>query len=277
MLSYQHEYHAGNHADVLKHCVLTLLIGALQRKPAPLRVIDTHAGSGVYDLDDERALHRREHEGGIARVLAQRARPPEIARYLEVVEAFNENGELRRYPGSPPIARALLRPQDHLELFELHPQAFAALATRFRRDRQAHVHRRDALEGLVAVVPPPERRGVVLVDPSYETRDDFVRVPDALGAAHRRWAIGVYAVWYPLIDKPAAAKLARALRALPLPRLFEVELEISPAASGLRGSGLVIANLPFGVDAELERLLPWLDRVLAGGAGTHRARWLAPQ
>jgi len=276
MLGYQHEYHAGNHADVLKHAVLALLIDALQRKPAPLRVLDTHAGSGAYDLGSSEAQRGREHSAGIARLLAAGPAPAELARYVAVVEAANSSGTLVRYPGSPALARALLRPDDQLELFELHPRAFAALESLFRGERRVHMHRRDGLEGLRAVVPPLERRGIALIDPSYETRDDFARVIETVTAAQRRWSNGIYAVWYPLIRKPEAAAFVRRLRGLALPRAYQVEIELaSPGAPGLRGSGLVVANLPFGVDARLEALLPWLHRCLAqDGAGRWRAEWL---
>jgi 23S rRNA (adenine2030-N6)-methyltransferase len=275
VFSYQHDYHAGNHADVLKHIVLTLLIEALQRKPTPLRVIDTHAGSGTYDLASAMAQHGREFEQGVARVLDVVPTPPELARFVEAVKSLNEDGALRFYPGSPQMARMLLRPNDHLELFELHPQACNALTALFARDRQTHVHRRDAFEGLTAALPPPERRGIVLIDPSYETADEFGQVLAAMQRAHRRWPSGVYVVWFPLLAKAAGAKFIERLEALPLPRLFQVELEVAPGATGLRGSGLVIANLPFAVDAQLRTLLPWLHRHLAPhGAGGWRARWL---
>lgn len=276
MLSYQHEYHAGNHADVLKHSVLALLIRALQRKPKPMRVLDTHAGSGTYDLGSPEAQRGREFERGIARVLEERPVPPELAAYIQIVDACNRGDALETYPGSPRIARALLRETDRLELFELHPKAHAALESAFRRDRQVHVHRRDGFEGVLAVVPPPERRGLVLIDPSYETDEDFARVLDVVPALHRRWTNGVIAVWYPLLRRPQAAAFARRLCALDLPRFYRVELEVEPAGGfGLLGSGLAIANLPYGVDAELETLLPWLHRRLAvDGAGGFRARWL---
>ena len=153
-MSYQHDKHAGNHADVLKHAVLTLLIEALQQKPTPLRVLDTHAGAGRYDLTQDRAERNRAHVDGIARVLEARPVPPELVRYVEIVAAHN-NGALRSYPGSPEIARSLLREIDHLELFELQPQTYAVLEMRYRRDRRVHLHRRDGFEGLRGCVPPP--------------------------------------------------------------------------------------------------------------------------
>ena len=275
MLSYQHEYHAGNHADVLKHTVLALLIQALKRKPAAFRVIDSHAGSGVYDLGSQMAQHGREFETGVALVRQASAPPPSVRPYLEVLDALNGAGALRDYPGSPELALRLLREQDHLELFELHPQAATALQKRYAHNAQVHVHRRDGFEGLVAVVPPQERRGIALIDPAYEEKDDFGRVADLVGACRKRWANGVYMVWYPLIRRAGADRLIAALRESMIPRTLRVELEVAPNSDGLKGSGLVIANLPFQVEAELRTLVPWLGRVLAQSADTrYGVRWL---
>jgi 23S rRNA (adenine2030-N6)-methyltransferase len=275
LLSYQHEYHAGNHADVLKHTVLALLIQALKRKPAAFRVIDSHAGSGVYDLGSQMAQHGREFETGVALVRQASAPPPSVRPYLEVLDALNGAGALRDYPGSPELALRLLREQDHLELFELHPQAATALQKRYAHNAQVHVHRRDGFEGLVAVVPPQERRGIALIDPAYEEKDDFGRVADLVGACRKRWANGVYMVWYPLIRRAGADRLIAALRESMIPRTLRVELEVAPNSDGLKGSGLVIANLPFQVEAELRTLVPWLGRVLAQSADTrYGVRWL---
>src|SRR5690606_4704543 len=263
MLSYQHEYHAGNHADVVKHAVLALLIDALQRKPKPMRVIDSHAGAGFYDLTSLEAQRNREFANGIARILDARPVPPELSRYVGAVEALNGGDVLLRYPGSPQLARMLLRDNDRLELFELHPQACASLKAVFDGDRRVHLHRRDAFEGVPAVVPPPERRGLVLIDPAYEKREEFNQVLDLLPALLERWANGVYAGWYPLLRRPEARAYVRQLRALDMPRMFQVELQVAAAGSfGLCGSGLVIANLPYGVDAQLKTLLPWLHQRL---------------
>ncbi len=275
MLSYQHEYHAGNHADVLKHGVLAILIRALQRKPAPIRVLDSHAGSGLYDLDAPAAQQGREHERGIAPVLARAAAAPAaLAPYLETVARLNPGGRLRRYPGSARLAFELLREQDELELFELHPQASAALRAELGREPKVHIHRRDGFEGLVAVVPPRERRGIALVDPSYERKSEFDDVASTIAAAQKRWAGGVYMVWYPLISNRTAARFAEhGLRQLAPRGLYRVELAVAaPDSKGLRGSGLLIFNLPHRVDAELNALLPWLHATLAPrGLGGWRA------
>lgn len=275
MLSYQHEYHVGNHADVLKHAVLAIVVRALQRKPTPLRVIDCHAGAGVYDLTSPLTQRGREFESGVGRLFGARDAPASLAPYLDALARLNPNGRLIRYPGSAQLALSLLRPADQLELFELHPQALAALRRSFAGCRQVHIHKRDALEGLVAVVPPKERRGVALLDSAYEDKDDYRRVPVALAAAARRWGHGVYLVWYPLIRQSGTARLLGDLADLGLPRSYRVELMLAPSAAGLRGSGLVIVNLPHGVDAELAALLPWLNGKLADGtASTWHAGWL---
>jgi 23S rRNA (adenine2030-N6)-methyltransferase len=275
LLSYQHDYHAGNHADVLKHTVLALLIQALKRKPAALRVIDSHAGSGVYDLASQMAQHGREFETGVALVRKASDPPPGVRPYLDVLDGLNGAGALRDYPGSPELAARLLREQDHLELFELHPQAAAALQKRYARNAQVHVHRRDGFEGLVAVVPPKEHRGIALIDPAYEQKDDFSRVADLVDACRKRWANGVYMIWYPLIRHAGYDRLIEALGKSQIPRALRVELEVAPHSDGLRGSGLVIGNLPFQVDTELRKLVPWLGRVLAQSAdASHSVRWL---
>lgn len=268
MLSYQHDYHAGNHADVLKHAVLALVIRALQKKPAAIRVIDSHAGSGIYDLASSEARRNAEFADGIGRVLAEPLPPVELKPYLEVVRAVNGPGSahaggLGRYPGSPEIARQLLRPDDHLDLLELHPGALARLRRHYGRDRRVHVHERDAFEGLPALVPPSERRGVVLVDPAFEVKADFASVAGMLASCHRRWPGGVYLVWYPLIRHPLAERFPARIRATGMPKLLQAELQVEiDAFDGMRGSGLVIVNPPFGLEDQLNVLLPWLWQAL---------------
>ncbi len=279
MLSYQHEYHAGNHADVLKHAVLTLVLRALLRKEKSLRVLDAHAGSGLYDLGSREARRHAEFEGGIGRVLAAGDAPAEIAPCLEAVRGCNGGSALRRYPGSPWLARSLLRPADHLVLMELHPQALAALHRLFGHDPQVHLHARDCFEGLPALLPPPERRGLVLIDPAYEDKDDYRRVVELLAACHRRWATGVYLLWYPLLRHRPGARLPARIAALGLRRVYQVAVEVEGEGhDGLRGSGVVAVNLPWGVDAEIAALAPWLWRTLSiQGRGRWSAGWLVPE
>ena len=272
MLSYQHEYHAGNHADVLKHAALATLIRALQGKPTPLRVIDCHAGSGVYDLQGDLAQRGREFETGIGRIFAAAGAPEAILPYLDVVLELNPDRVLRRYPGSPEIALRLLRPTDQLELFELHPRAIAALRSRYGREPRVHVHSRDAFEGLVGVVPPNERRGIALIDPAYETSDEYRRVPEIVAAALSRWANGIFLVWYPRIRRAGTERLLAELSKLDVARRFRVELSPCPESAGLTGSGLVILNPPYQADLALVGLLRWLDAKL--GSSMH-SRWSA--
>ncbi len=279
MLSYQHEYHAGNHADVLKHAALALVLQTLQRKATPIRVFDAHAGAGFYDLRGREARKNAEHEAGIARILAAVAPPAELAPYLDAVRACNTGVALRSYPGSPGIARHALRPADHLVLMELHPRALGALRKSFGRDAQVHIHERDCCEGLPGLVPPPERRGLVLIDPSYEVKDDFVRVAELLAACHGRWPGGVYMIWYPLIRDRTAERFPDRIAATGIRRIYRLLLQVEPENFiGLRGCGLMIVNLPFGLEERFDELMPWLWQTLAGpGRGEWQAGWLVPE
>lgn len=277
MLSYQHEYHCGNHADVLKHAVLALCLAALIRKDKPLRVLDAHAGAGIYDLRSPAARKNAEFAHGIARVLAAPHAPATLEPYLSAVRALNPaKGRLHRYPGSPELARWLLRSDDQLELIELHPQAVAVLRRQLGRDPRAHIHQRDSFEGLPALLPPPERRGLVLIDPSYEVKDEFPRVVELLKTCHRRWPTGVYLAWYPLIRHPQSERFAAKVRATGIRRIFQAELQVDvDATPGLRGSGVLIINPPFGVAEELQQVMPWLWEVLAVDRRGHWcAEWL---
>jgi 23S rRNA (adenine2030-N6)-methyltransferase len=283
MLSYQHEYHCGNHADVLKHAVLACALGALGKKPAPLRVLDGFAGSGTYDLFGPEASRHAEYKSGIARLLAAAERPggapAALAPYLDAVRAMNPEGRLRYYPGSPALSLALLRPGDTVELLEQHPRSLRMLRAAVRGDRRAHVHDRDAYEGLPALVPPRERRGLVLIDPSYEVKDEFKRVAELLLACHRRWPQGVYAIWYPLIRDPQAERFVGRIAATGVRRIWQAELAVGPKrAQGLWGSGMLVVNPPFGMDEVLGPVMGCLHAVLAGeDAALPVARWLVPE
>src|SRR5262245_43088242 len=202
MLSYLHEFHAGNHADAFKHVALLAMLSLLKAKDKPLRYVETHAGAGGYDLRSAGALKNREFEGGIGRVWNAVDAPAPVARWLELVRRYDGNAaKIRRYPGSPWLARELLRADDSVYLFELHPAEHRVLQHAFAADRRVTVLRQDGLEGCVGLVPPPERRGLVLVDPSYEVADEVAKVLGALDKAHRRFATGVYAIWYPVIER----------------------------------------------------------------------------
>jgi 23S rRNA (adenine2030-N6)-methyltransferase len=277
-LNYQHAFHAGNFADVHKHAVLARIICYLKAKPAALRVIDTHAGAGRYDLRGAQASRGGEWQEGIARLL-DRPLPDEVrallAPYLDVVRNFNPGGGLRVYPGSPLVALALMRPQDRLVACELEPRAAASLKA-VLRDRRAKALALDGWTALGAYVPPKERRGVVLVDPPFEDAADFTRLASALAAAHRKWPTGIYLLWYPIKERDAPDALARRLRKLAMPSVLRCEITLGPprADAGLVGSGLIVINPPFKLDADLKILLPALGEAFATGAAC-RIDWLA--
>lgn len=254
MLSYRHAFHAGNHADVLKHAVLALLLQALARKDKPYVCIDTHAGAGRYDLTDERARKTGEALAGVAHWWASTAAP--LAPWLDTVRALNPQGALRWYPGSPLLARRLMRDGDRLLLCELHPADHAALAAEFAGDAAVRVERADGYTQLRAWLPPPERRGLVLIDPPYELKGEEAQVVALLVDAHRRFATGVFAIWYPILTRLAAQRFVERLAATGVRR--QLAIEYLPAAHapevGLKGSGMLIVNAPYRFELELEAL-----------------------
>ncbi len=275
-MNYRHAFHAGNFADVMKHSVLALVIAHLQRKPAPYVTIDTHAGIGAYDLHGESAERTGEWRDGIGRVLAQPHPPAALAGYLEAVRAMNPDGGLRWYPGSPALAVALARPQDRLALVELHPEDNALLRDSFGGDRRIGIHHMDGYEALRALLPPPERRGVVLVDPPYEVKDEMLRLKKGLTQACRRWPTGTYLVWYPIKARSAIDRFHAELTMLGLPPTLAAEIitRSGDDPQTLNGCGLVILNPPWQLDAVLADMLPWLAAVLAPEEGGARVDWL---
>jgi 23S rRNA (adenine2030-N6)-methyltransferase len=278
-MNYRHSFHAGNFADVHKHAVLVRILLHLRAKPGAFRVIDTHAGAGGYDLSGGDAARSGEWREGIGRVVAKSIGPPAMslfAPYLDIVGAFNASGAVTAYPGSPLIARTLLRPQDRIIACELEPRAASALAATLQGDRRAKAMAIDGWTALSAYVPPKERRGIVLIDPPYEDPGEFSRLPAALAAAHRKWPGGIYMLWYPIKERQAPDALAKRLRELGLPKLLRAELTIGSldAATRLAGSGLIVANPPFTLEADLRVMLPALAAVLSVHS-SHRIDWLA--
>jgi 23S rRNA (adenine2030-N6)-methyltransferase len=279
-MNYSHAFHAGNHADVLKHIVLSRLIDYMKKKDAAFRVIDTHAGIGSYDLSGEIAKRSPEWKNGVGRLLAatlpQKA-VPLVAPYLDVVRALNPGGKLETYPGSPLLARKLFRPQDRLSALELHPEYAKRLGTLFEGDVQVRVIELDGWLALNAHVPPKEKRGIVLVDPPFEEAGEFERLYDGLLKAHGKFAGGVYALWYPLKDTRAVHDFVSALRDCGIPKMLRAELSIRPASNPprLHGSGLILVNPPFTLEGELRILLPALAQLLGDpGEGRHKLEWL---
>lgn len=281
-MNYRHIYHAGNFADVIKHVVLLTLLEHLRRKPQPFCYLDTHAGIGRYPLASVEAQKTLEHQGGIGRLYGATDLPPPLADYVARVGASNPANSrqtLAVYPGSPLLARSTLRPQDRAVLMELHPQDATTLKALFHNDRQVAVHAIDGYQGLKAFLPPKERRGLVLVDPPFEAADEFDRLLDGLQTAYRRWATGIYALWYPVKDRRDVQRFQRLLVKTNIPKLLLAELCLYPddRPDRFNGCGMVIVNPPWQHDEQLRTLLPVLAARLAEpGAARMRLEWLTP-
>jgi len=267
-MNYRHAFHAGNFADVHKHTVLARILVHLKLKPAPFRVIDTHAGAGRYDLVGPEASRSGEWHQGIECIW--RARPSGglgafLSPYVDVVAAFNADGKLATYPGSPLIAARLLRPQDRLIACEVEPRSSALLVAALRGDKRAKALAIDGWTALGAYVPPKERRGLVLIDPPFEEEADFTRLANVVAAAHRKWPTGIYCLWYPIKRRDAPDALARRLQRLGLPNMLRSELTLGPphADAGLVGSGLIIINPPFTLEPDLQGFMPMLGKLLS--------------
>lgn len=274
MLSYRHGFHAGNLADVVKHCALTAVLGAAIAKPAPLVYVDTHAGAGVYSLDYE-----GEHCGGVVPLRAHSREPMPrcVSRYLDCVGSFNTGASLRSYPGSAMIAAHWLRPTDRLLLCERHPADHASLSQTLRADPRVQIDCCDGYAMLKAVLPPRERRGVILIDPAYELADEPQQLIDGLKSALARFGHGVYLVWYPLHGKHDPVALKRRYKRLDPPKTLCIELDPhQPAARGATGSGLLVVNPPYQAVAEIESLTTFLGRALAPN-GRAVCDWLVPE
>lgn len=275
-MNYRHAYHAGNFADVHKHAVLTLLMAHLRKKETPFHVLDTHAGIGRYDLGGVEAGKTAEFEGGIARLLAHGAGHPLLETYLRLVRAENGEGSLRFYPGSPCLVRALLRGDDRMTLIELHPEDAGTVRALFQRDRQVTIREEDAYRALKACLPPKERRGLVLIDPPYEVKDEFQRIVRGLGEALKRWPTGIYALWYPIKSPAEVARFTDELVNFGKPCLTaELMLKEPADETKLNGSGMALINPPWQLDEQLGTLLPLLHEALGCQGGTD-LRWLVP-
>ena len=283
-MNYRHAFHAGNFADVFKHVLLARMLIALQRKPTPFRYIDTHAGIGWYDLTSDEARRGAEWPDGIGRLDLAGADPAIVTLlepYLEAVGPRDGEGKPSHYPGSPAIAQHLSRPGDKLILCELHPEDGDTLRVVMKSDKRVKVMALDGYTALNAVVPPPERRGLVLIDPPFETRSEFEAMLASLLAATRKWPTGIYALWYPIKDREAVIRFGEALVASGLRRVVQAELIVDAdalARGALAGCGMVIVNPPFGLAAEASLLLPFLaQRLGRGQSGSWRWREIAAE
>jgi 23S rRNA (adenine2030-N6)-methyltransferase len=274
MLAYRHAFHAGNHADVLKHLVLVQVLRHMNLKDSRYWMIDTHAGAGGYALHEGPAQKNAEYAEGIARLWTRTDAPPAVADYLALIREFN-SAALLHYPGSPAIAHRLLRPQDKLWLFELHPSDHRLLDATFAARQGVQVRCADGFVALKSLLPPPTRRAVVLLDPSYELKTDYAALRNTLSDALTRFASGTYAVWYPVLQRRESHLLPQQLRRIAgAADWLDVRLQVAaPDASGfgLLGSGMFVINPPWTLHSTLRGLLPWLTGVLGQYNGAHFA------
>jgi 23S rRNA (adenine2030-N6)-methyltransferase len=278
-MNYRHAFHAGNHADVFKHLVLSRLFALMSRKEQPFAYLDTHAGVGLYDLQGDQASRTGEYLEGVSR-LWQAENPPELtADYLRVLRKLNPEGELRYYPGSPELARRLARQQDSLHFNEKHPEDGLALKDNMKRDPRVAVHRGEGWHVPRALLPTPEKRAIMLVDPPFEQPDELQRCARSIKEAIARMRQIVVVVWYPIKDERSMRRFYQELTSTGAPKLLKAELFVHPADTDTRlnGSGLAIANPPWGLEDELKVLLPWLADVLAQSGGSWRVDWPVPE
>ncbi len=280
MLSYRHAFHAGNHADVLKHMVIIQLMRYLGQKDPAYMVIDTHAGAGVYALDGDYASKNAEYETGIAKLWDRKDLPAMVKEYVDLVRSLNPSGKMRYYPGSPYCAEKTMREQDRLRLFEMHPSEVKVLEDNFRkleahaaaqgqrpaaRGKRVMVYRGDGFQGLKALLPPPSRRGLVLIDPPYEDKRDYTHVAQVLADSLTRFPTGTYAVWYPVLQRNESRQLPERLKRLGAKSWLNVTLAIhgpAPDGFGLHNSGMFILNPPWTLEAQLKEVMPYLIEVL---------------
>ncbi|MDP3608627.1 MAG: 23S rRNA (adenine(2030)-N(6))-methyltransferase RlmJ [Methylophilus sp.] len=266
MLSYRHAFHAGNHADVLKHFVLSLVLDYFNQKEKPYWVIDTHAGAGIYALEDAYAQKNAEFQSGVARLNSAKNLPNALNLYLNAVQSINANKTLKLYPGSPQIAMHHMREQDKLRLFELHPSDFQRLQQHFKPNgRQVKADMADGFDGIKACLPPATKRGVILIDPPYELKEDYLRVVSCIEDSLKRFATGTYMIWYPLLQRPEPNDMLKRLHALKLQDWLDVQLIVqTPRADGMGmyGSGMFVINPPWQLPAILNEVMPTMTQLL---------------
>ena len=264
MLSYRHSYHAGNHADVLKHIVLTLCINSLKEKEKPFLYLDTHSGAGRYLLQSEHAEKTGEYLSGINLIWQQSETPELLNTYLSVLKRYNPFDNLKYYLGSPLIAKQLLREQDKINLTELHPTDYPLLRQEFSKDKRARVLREDGFSQLKSKLPPESRRGIVLIDPSYEIKDDYQKIPKALLEAYKRFATGIYLIWYPVVSRTQTQKMIDEIVNLGIKKISQFEFAIKPDNNqkGMTASGMIVINPPWKLQQQMQTIMPWLKSTL---------------
>ncbi|MGX2949576.1 23S rRNA (adenine(2030)-N(6))-methyltransferase RlmJ [Ursidibacter sp. B-7004-1] len=279
MLSYRHSFHAGNHADVLKHIVLTLILDALKQKEKGFFYLDTHSGTGRYSLMGAEAEKTGEYIEGIARLWERDDLPEEVALYLNEIKKINKD-KLRFYTGSPLLAVQQLRSQDRALLTELHPNDFPLLRNEFAKNRNVVTKRENGFQQLKATLPPKEKRGLVLIDPPYELKEDYELVVKAIIEGYKRFATGVYAIWYPVVLRQHTKRIVRGLEATGIRKILQIELAVRPDSDqrGMTASGMIVINPPWQLESQMKRILPYLTNVLVPeGTGSWSVDWITSE
>lgn len=280
MLSYRHAFHAGNFADVLKHSLLLHTLNYMAQKDKPLRIIDTHAGAGAYKLGSHQPIKNREIDGGIGKLWNASNLPGILQNYVDFVKAFNPDTHLNFYPGSPLFMQAALRPKDNLFLHELHSTDWRLLTEAIGNDKQVFIVDDDGLQGMLALVPPPDRRGLIFIDPSYELKNDYYDVIKQVISAHRRFATGTYVIWYPVVLRQRIDDMEKALKKSGIRniQLFECGIAADSPEYGMNASGMFVINPPWTLWKAMEEALPFLADTLAeNGEGFYRLEQLVEE
>ena len=281
MLSYRHSFHAGNHADVLKHIVLMLILENLKLKDKGFYYLDTHAGVGRYQLSSDEAEKTGEYKEGIGRLWERTDLPQEISRYVDLIKHLNFGAKaLRYYAGSPLIAAQLLRPQDRALLTELHPRDFPLLRNNFKEFKNVSVKCDNGFQQLKATLPPKERRGLVLIDPPYELKEDYDLVVKAAEEGYKRFATGTYAIWYPVVLRHQTKRIFKGLQASGIRKILKIELAVRPDSDqrGMTASGMAVINPPWTLENQMKAILPYLVKTLVPeGTGSWTVEWITPE
>jgi 23S rRNA (adenine2030-N6)-methyltransferase len=280
MLSYRHAFHAGNFADVLKHSLLVHTLSYMTKKEKPLRIIDTHAGAGLYKFGSSQPLKNREFDGGIGKLWSKSDLPPLLADYVAAVKKINPEERLQQYPGSPLLMQASLRAEDRLFLHELHSTDWRLLTEVIGRDKRVAITDDDGFAAIQALLPPPDRRALIFIDPSYEIKSDYQDVVKQVVNAHRRFATGTFIIWYPVVLRQRIDEMERAFKKSGITNIQLFEMGIAPdnPEYGMNSSGLVVINPPWTLWAAMEQALPYLaDNLSDEGTGFYRLEQLVAE
>ena len=280
MLSYRHAFHAGNFADVLKHALLLHTLNYMTQKEKPLRIIDTHAGAGAYKLGNGQPIKNREYDSGIGKLWGRSDLPPALQDYVAFVRAFNESEHLSYYPGSPLFMQSALRPKDNLFLHELHSTDWRILQETIGDDKQVKIVDDDGLKGMQALLPPPDRRALIFIDPSYELKSDYFEVVKQVTAAHKRFATGTFVIWYPVVLRQRIDDMEKAFKKSGIKniQLFEFGVAEDSPEYGMNSSGLIVINPPWTLWKAMEETLPFLaDQLGEDGQGFYRLEQLVAE